>query len=161
EVRSALLVVQLNGPLIEPEAGLRFRTSGPLSLRVDEGAAQVSGQISVYDGNFRRRVNLRSDLLKIFQPKEEKYQFVERRESYIDSWRLDINLKTTEAFDVRNNIADGAVDFDLHVGGTIAQPRVSGNITLLRGRFNYNNRNFDLTAGSIQFNDPQSNIPRY
>lgn len=160
-VRSALLVVQLNGPLIEPQNGLRFRTSGPISLKIDPNSAVLSGQVSVYDGTFRRRINLRSDLLKIFQSKEDKYQFIERRESYVDTWDLNISLKTTEPFVVRNNIADGAVNFDLHLGGKIAQPRISGNITLLEGQFNYNNRTFDLVAGSIQFTDTQSNIPRY
>jgi len=161
DVDSALINIQLNSPLFEPEQSVRFRVSGPLTLKIDHQRAGMSGKLSVFDGSFRKRINLRTDLLKVFQPQQKKYEFFQQQESYLDTWGLNINMSTTEPFLIRNNITDGAVDFNINLLGTIGKPQLDGRVSLLRGKFNYFNRSFDLTSGSIQFVNNVSNIPRY
>lgn len=161
DVESALISANLNGALIEPKEGINFRSSGPLVLRIVEGDARISGDQSVTEGFFRRRINLRTDLLRAFQPSQPEYQFFEEEESFINSWALDIDLNTTEAFVIRNNLADGEFTFDLELLGTIGQPVIGGSVSLIGGRFNYLNRSFQLESGSVQFQNIPSNIPRY
>jgi autotransporter translocation and assembly factor TamB len=161
DVDSALINLELNGPVFEPQKDVRFRATGPLKLKIENQEALLSGQLSVFEGSFRRRMNLRSDLLDAFKPKQEKYEFFEVDESYVDKWNLDIGLITTEPFIIRNNVADGAIDLNVRVVGTIGQPRLTGRLGLLRGRFNYFNQSFELKSGSVQFVENQKNIPRY
>jgi hypothetical protein len=161
QVVEANINVQLNGPLIEPQTGLRFRLNGPLKLMIDSEGALVEGDLQVFEGSFRRRLNVRTDILKAFQSTQTEYGFFEQSENYIDTWRLNIGLVSTAPFLIRNNIADGEADLNLRVLGTIGRPNVQGGINVRRGRFSYFNRTFDIQSGAIQFSDNQTNIPRY
>ena len=62
---------------------------------------------------------------------------------------------------MRNNVAEIDLNASLKVKGTVKNPRVSGNLSALRGRFNYFNRAFEIRTATAQFNNPDSNIPRY
>lgn len=161
QVDSALLAVQLNGSLFEPQNGARFRVSGPLRLSIVETEATVSGQVSLYEASFQRRINLRGDLLKSFQKSGSQYSFFEKEQSYLDTWRLDVKVSSREPVVIRNNVADGSLDLNLRVIGTIGSPRLDGSVGVVRGSFNYFNRNFDITSGSLQFTGTEKNLPRY
>ncbi|MGA0164317.1 MAG: translocation/assembly module TamB domain-containing protein, partial [Bdellovibrionota bacterium] len=160
EVLSGLVSADLNGLLVEPQAGFRFRASGPLRLKIEDSKGHLDGRLSVMDGSFRRRLNLRTDLLKIFQPRDDRYRFIDRDENYYDSWTIAIQLNSLEPLIVRNNIIDASVDFMMEVKGSVGRPRLAGRVTINSGLFNWNNRRFSVQAGSIQFSDPQTNIPR-
>ncbi len=161
DLEAMQLTTQLNGTLIEPDSGIRFRSSGPLFIRLEKGQGKVSGQLSISEGRFRKRINLRADLAKMFTPDRSKYEFYVRESSFFDPWRLDIALSTSEPFQVRNNIAEGDFDAQMRIQGTIREPRVIGSAGALRGRFNYFNRSFEIRTATAQFNNPNSNIPRY
>lgn len=161
EVESADIEINMNGPLIEPQTGFRFRLEGSLQLTIDQEDALLAGDLELYEGSFRRRLNLRTDLLRAFQPRETEYRFFEQQESFVDRWRLNIGLVSSEPFVVRNNIAEGEVDLNLRVLGRVGDPNLQGSLSVQRGRFSYFNRTFDILSGAIQFTDPQSNIPRY
>ncbi len=161
EVQSGLLSADLTGLMIEPQAGFRFRTSGPLTLKIEDSKGELEGRLSVIDGSFRRRLNLRTDLLKVFQPRDERYRFVEKQESIYESWTLAIQLNSLEPLMIRNNVIDASVEFNMEVKGTMMKPRLAGRLSINSGLFSFNNRRFSVQSGSIQFSDPLSNIPRY
>lgn len=155
------LAVQLNGTLVEPVEGVRFRASGPLQVRQDANGGQISGELTVYEGRFLRRINVRGDLAKMLQRQERTYEFFVKEESVFDPWKLNIGLNTSEAFLIRNNLGEGEVEANLRVVGTVKEPRLQGSMGIVRGRFSYFNKNFEIRTGSAQFNNPDSNIPRY
>ena len=161
EVLSGQILAELNGLLVEPQSGFRFRASGPLRLKIDEAKGALDGRLSVMDGSFRRRLNLRTDLLKVFKPRDDRYRFIDKNENYYESWTLAVQLNSIEPLIVRNNVIDASVDFNMEVKGTIGKPRLAGRVTINTGLFNWNNRRFSVQAGSVQFSDPQTNIPRY
>ncbi|TVQ80854.1 MAG: hypothetical protein EA369_01315 [Bradymonadales bacterium] len=161
DVVNADIRVQLNGPLLEPQSGLRFRLNGPVELKISDGDALMSGDLEIFEASFRRRMNIRTDLLRAFQPTQTQYRFFEQRESYIDTWRLNIGLKSTQPAVIRNNIADGELDLDLRLVGRIGRPILQGALGVRRGRFTYFNRTFEVESGSVQFVGSPSNIPRY
>ncbi|PIR22023.1 MAG: hypothetical protein COV44_10150 [Deltaproteobacteria bacterium CG11_big_fil_rev_8_21_14_0_20_45_16] len=161
DISFAYLNLQMNGPLFEPEPDIRFRATGPLNLKVENNDAVLSGQLNVYEGIYRKRINIRTDILSIFEKKPDKYKFFAEEESFFDRWRLDVGLKTSEPFAIRNNLAEGTVDLDVRVKGTIKEPILDGRIGLIRGHFNYIKQTFELQSGSLQFSENQPNIPRY
>jgi len=158
---SLSLSAQLNGALVEPSSGIRFRATGPLFVRQDTNTGSVTGQLAISEGRYRTRINLRSDFAKMFAPEERKYQFYEKEASIYDNWKLDIALQTSEPFQVRNNVAEADIQANLKVVGIVRSPRVQGSMAAIRGRFNYFNRSFDLKTATAQFNNPDSNVPRY
>ena len=161
DINFAYLNLQMNGPLFEPDSGIRFRATGPLNLKVENNDAVLSGQLSVYEGSYRKRINIRTDILSIFERKPDKYKFFAEEDSFFDRWKLDVGMKTSEPFVIRNNLAEGTVDLDVRVKGTIKEPILDGRIGLIRGHFNYIKQTFDLQSGSLQFSENQPNIPRY
>jgi len=161
ELASLNLSTQLNGALVEPSTGIRLRATGPLFIRQDSNIGSITGKLAVSEGRYRSRINLRSDFAKMFSPEENRYQFYEKEASIFDNWKLDVALQTSEAFQVRNNVAEADIQANLKVVGTIRRPRVQGSMAAIRGRFNYFNRAFDLKTATAQFNNPDSNVPRY
>lgn len=161
EISHANLSMQLDGPLFEPQSGVRFRLSGPLRLELNDGVGLVSGQLNLTDASFRRRFNLRGDLLKVFQGRQERFEFFQEEENYWDDWRLKIGIQSESPVTVRNNVVDADLVMRLTTLGTIRKPRLEGTLIIQRGRFRYFNQDFEVSSGSIQFEDDERNIPRY
>ncbi len=162
EVSSALLNLRLENTLIQPETGLSFRTSGPITLRVESpNNGEIGGRLDITDGIFRRRVDAKADLLKMLEPEKREFQPLEQQEPAWKLWKLNVQMVTSSPFDIRNNLAEGAATMNLTLGGTLREPQLRGAINIVRGQFRYNNRQFVVRSGSIQFTDQKSNIPSY
>lgn len=161
DVDTARINLQLNGPLIEPDRGIRFQASGPLTISVG-AESSITGEIQVFNATYRKRMNLRSDLMDFFKEDSTKrFNFFTEEEGYFDDWNLNVGLTTSEPVTIRNNLAEGALDLRLRITGRVKEPRLVGSIQILNGTFNYFNREFQVQSGSVQFSNPNSNIPRY
>ncbi|MBN8555206.1 MAG: translocation/assembly module TamB domain-containing protein [Deltaproteobacteria bacterium] len=157
---SAQVNLLLENSLLQPQEGLSFRMSGPLTLRLTREETIIDGKLSVTEGMFRRRIDARIDILKALEPQKREFKTAEDPE-VVKPWKLNVQLQTQEPFVIRNNLAEGAVNFNLYMQGTLREPRLKGSVSILRGQFRYNNREFEVRSGSIQFTDPLSNIPTY
>jgi autotransporter translocation and assembly factor TamB len=158
---SAQISLRLENSLLQPQEGLSFRVAGPLNLQLTKERGNIDGRLAITEGMFRRRIDARIDVLKVFEPKKREFKnFTEETEN-LKPWDLNVQLETREPFLIRNNLAEGAANFNLFVVGSLREPRLKGSVSILRGQFRYNNREFDVRSGSIQFTDQLSNIPTY
>ena len=70
-----------------------------------------------------------------------------------DSMALDIRVNAADRFWISNSMAELENSLNIHVGGTVKEPSLSGEVNLLRGEVTYFNRRFELFSGRI-FNIP-------
>jgi len=162
EVHSAQLRIELNNTFFSPERGVTARISGPLNLRITNKKGKITGRVVVREGRFRKRIDLRTDMVNFFRKAKRKFRrAIPQDEAPWKQWELDIGVTTDDSFVVRNNLADALLGFHFTLVGTIKEPRLKGKVEIVRGQFTYNNHAFVVRSGSIQFQDSKSNIPTY
>jgi hypothetical protein len=160
EIQSADVAVQLQNTLIQPRQGVSFRTSGPLNLKIRGTEGNLTGRLSIREGFFRRRLDIKADLWKLIESDRGIFKTAEE-EAFWKKWKLNVLLVTDDPFNVRNNLAEGSANLNLSVLGTIGEPRLKGSIGVVRGDFYYHNRAFNITSGTILFSEQMGNIPSF
>ncbi len=65
--------------------------------------------------------------------------------------RLDIALRAPEKLYVSGMGLESEWNADLNVGGTTAQPNVTGTVDLIRGTLDFAGRSFELNEGAVNF----------
>ena len=160
-VDSARIAIELGNTLFQPQDGVSLRASGPLELRVSPSEGEISGRLQIFDGLFRRRVDLRSDIVRLFKSRKIDFKTSDFEDMPWQNWKLKVSVESADPFNVRNNLAEGAANLRLVLGGTLREMRLSGNVDIVRGQFAFNNRQFAIRSGSIVFQNPSTNVPNY
>jgi translocation and assembly module TamB len=132
-----------------------------LELRVSASDGELSGRLQIFDGLFRRRVDLRSDIVRLFKSRKIDFKASEFEDMPWQNWKLKVSIDSGDPFNVRNNLAEGSANLRLVLGGTLREMRLSGNVDIVRGQFAFNNRQFAIRSGSIVFQNPSTNVPNY
>ncbi len=75
-------------------------------------------------------------------------------------WKLDMHVHAPNQILVSGMGLDSEWSMDLHVGGTTDDPQVMGAMKIVRGRYSFAGRDFNIDSGTITFNggavtDPQ------
>ncbi|MAE51278.1 MAG: hypothetical protein CMH27_05675 [Micavibrio sp.] len=76
--------------------------------------------------------------------------------SYMDTFALDIDVRANDQVFVRGWGLDGEFSGDLDITGTISDPRVHGDLTSKRGRYEEFGRRFELERAGLRF---QGRVP--
>jgi len=66
-----------------------------------------------------------------------------------DGMALDIRVNAADRFWISNSMAELENSLNIHVGGTVKEPDLNGEVNLLRGDVTYFNRRFELFSGRI------------
>ncbi|MBU1257444.1 MAG: translocation/assembly module TamB domain-containing protein, partial [Alphaproteobacteria bacterium] len=72
-------------------------------------------------------------------------------------WKLDIRVRADNEIYVTGMGLDSEWKTAMRVTGTTANPRVVGKLEVLRGRYSFSGKQFDLEQGVITFNGPMLN----
>lgn len=72
-------------------------------------------------------------------------------------WKLDIRVRADNEIYVTGMGLDSEWKTDMRVTGTTANPRVVGKLEVLRGRYSFSGKQFDMEQGIITFNGPMMN----
>ncbi|AOF96568.1 translocation/assembly module TamB domain-containing protein [Sphingobium sp. RAC03] len=72
-------------------------------------------------------------------------------------WKLDIRVRADNEIYVTGMGLDSEWKTDMRVTGTTTNPRVVGKLEVLRGRYSFSGKQFDLEQGIITFNGPMMN----
>jgi hypothetical protein len=161
EIRAAQFSVLLQNTLLQPQQGVSFRASGPLNLKIAGSEGELSGKLLIREAYYRRRLDVKADLLKLLNSDRGSYRSAEEEQAFWKKWKLNVQLITEDPVNVRNNLAEGSANINLNILGLIKEPRLKGSIRVVRGDFYYHNRQFTISSGSVQFADQISNIPSF
>ena len=126
--------------------------TGPLRFRSDGSGGVISGQVVVNRGRYRLgraaqavpvpRLNIR----EVNVPGGDEDDGVPR-----DPWRLDLDARIASAMSVQGLGLDSLWSGNLKIAGEPTNPRISGQLNLVRGTYEFAGRDFDLERGIIRF----------
>ena len=68
--------------------------------------------------------------------------------------RYDINILAPSTLEIRNSTALIFASADLQLRGTVDRPLLFGRVDVERGEFNFEGRRYQITRGTIDFNNP-------
>ena len=72
-------------------------------------------------------------------------------------WKLDIRVRADNEIYVTGMGLDSEWKTDMRVTGTATNPRVVGEVEVIRGRYSFSGHQFELEQGLISFNGPMTN----
>lgn len=125
--------------------------SGPLTIKSDGNGGTIAGDVRLIKGRFQlgRAAAVAQipqfETIELNQPNEGE-QAVRRK-----PWRLDIKV------DARNQLMVAGLGLNsewrgrLHLGGTVDNPAILGQVDLVRGDYEFAGRRFDIDRGRIRF----------
>jgi hypothetical protein len=117
--------------------------------------AQLEGSLTLLEGRYTKDVNL--NLLQILQPPARRETSSRQKDieaPFLKDTALDIRLGYRTPFQVDNNIALLDIAPDLHIGGTLNQPVISGRADVTSGTLKYQRKIFTIEKGVIDFINP-------
>jgi len=128
---------------------LEERISGSGRVHGQWNDITVAGDIEVLNALYDRNIEL-ADLVPWFKqrlaspPARDSTRVV----------RLDIRVHAPGGLFVDNNYIKAELASNLHIGGTVQKPALTGTIEILGGDVTFRNRVFNLNGGSLAFRDP-------
>ena len=113
----------------------------------------ISGAVYIRSVDYARDISL-SDLI---------FQYVQSEtiplNPHIQNIGLEVTVEAYQSLRVSNNLADAVGSADLAVRGTWQNPIVLGTITIDEGTLLLENNTYDISRGSINFNNPRRTRP--
>ena len=125
-----------------------------IDIQGHHGIAAAKGELVVLEGLYYKDVKI--NLLKLATERQRSVAAGQEplKIPYFDTVNLDIDIGHRQAFQVENNMAELEISPDLHVGGTLAQPIVSGRAQVKEGTVTFQRKTFEVTRGVIDFVNP-------
>ena len=165
------LGIEMDNAQLARGQGLAARATG--QLNVVNGAGQpptISGRISLPETRYQivrqggaEVATLSGVRRKPALGRERITGSPEPMHSVPSDWRLDVAVKADNRIYVSGMGLESEWGADLKVAGTSGAPRITGNVTLVRGTLGFAGHSFELQTGRIAFNggamtDPDVNI---
>jgi outer membrane protein assembly complex protein YaeT len=153
------LAVAGDGIYLEFPKGLK--TVSNANFRIDGTYPKllISGKIDVEEGAYTEPLLVGRGLMKYFSG-DQKTVTISNDTTAFKDMRLDVALKTLAPIEVNNNIAQGEIDAELRLLGTIDEPGLTGKIEADEGAKLYlRERNYLLDRGLISFNSEHTIEP--
>jgi len=123
--------------------------SGELALQGDAEQSRLSGEVRLLRGVYSKDVELTS--LLGFGAREYAGSDAELLP---DNVFLDVDLKSDGNVWMRNKLVQVEAGMDLHVGGELVQPELTGRIELFEdGKLTFRDVDYRIRRGSLEFMD--------
>lgn len=133
---------------LEYPRDLKTAASAALALRSAEGKYTLSGDVQILEGSYNENINFDQFLLRGLT------ESAAPEEGAKTPIALNIGLRTVSPILVNNNLGKAALNTDLKLLGTTAQPGLSGRITIEEGgELRLNERTYLVDRGTITFTD--------
>jgi autotransporter translocation and assembly factor TamB len=120
-----------------------------MSGNIDDGF-ELAGEVRLVSGRYLQDFKIKDLVISPRVNNSTVRPFYEGK-PLLEDLALDLSVRTVgEGFIVQNNIApEIRVDILLHVGGTLSEPQLAGDVRPMDGRFNipFMRGDFDLVAG--------------
>jgi translocation and assembly module TamB len=146
------LIVDTRAAQLIDRDDIKAQVSGPLRIRTEGGSGLISGDLRLVSGSFRLGSATavaqlpRLPVRELNRPDEEGP--APRR---TEPWRLELGLKSDGRLAVAGLGITSEWGTNLAIGGTVSDPRITGQANLVRGSYDFAGRRFDLERGTIRF----------
>jgi len=131
--------------------------NGDIRITGKERSATARGEIVLLEGTYYKDLN--TSLLQVASTATQRRRSVAlEREPlsipYFDTVNLNITIGRRQPFAVENNVAQMNISPDLKIGGTLANPIISGRAQVSDGIVTFQRKDFVVTKGIIDFINP-------
>jgi len=124
------------------------RTDGEIRLLKEENRFVLEGDFEV------DRVIWRREFTEQFSFASSAYQQRRRRDEFFDDLTLNIRMRAADDAWIENTLGRLRNRFDLTVSGNIYNPVIFGDIEVIEGNVELQDRNFEVIQGRISFFNP-------
>jgi len=133
------------------------------SLVTTASRSLLKSDVIILDGVYYKDVqaNLLTGVLDRIIPKK-KAPAVQARGpewDFLKDLDLDVSIKRRGEMKVENNISDLWLNPDLRITGSAHKPVVTGRITVTEGTVTFQNNEFSVSRGVVDFLDPYRTVP--
>ena len=150
------LQVSAKDVYLEYPAGLKTTSSLALKLALRNNRPALEGQVEIQDGYWDAPL----ELFGSSQNLEETNMGTQARAG--SSPMLDVQIVSKRPVEMDNNFGRLAAVANLRLAGTVAQPRVLGNVQLEQdGRIYFGDRTYYIERGTVRFLDSPKPAPEF
>ena len=135
----------------------RASTSGQVTITRDaSGKARLAGTLAVDRADLTAKPPVPNgvvpmDVVEINRPGEDGKPDLTRRDPGGPQIALDVTIRAARGVFLKGNGLDGELSLDAHVGGTTAQPELSGVARIVRGDYQFAGKRFEFDeSGTIR-----------
>jgi outer membrane protein insertion porin family len=137
------------GVRLEWPEGFQGAYDADLSLEGDAGRSTLRGRVDVLRGVYDEEF----ELMRALGVGTREYSTDELGDLGHDL-RFDVDLEARDNVWVRNELAELEARFDLHLGGSLQRPELTGRMSVLEGgRLEFRNARYEILAGHVDFVD--------
>ncbi len=148
----------MTGRFTSPEFEIKNTLEGRVAGNIDWGGtlsrSVLRGDIVVEEMTVTRSVGV-SDLIG----RAPTVTVVRRRDDPRATVSLDLDVEIEDVIEVYSNVADLSLEGGASIGGTLAEPRISGSVHADEGTFSYLGNDFAIDVLSVSFIDPKRRDP--
>ncbi|MEW6322464.1 MAG: translocation/assembly module TamB domain-containing protein [Acidobacteriota bacterium] len=148
-IASGALTAQLQRVALELADGLQAEVDGLLSLSPTRAGWRLGGDVRVTRSSFTENISVAALAAAGSRPAPAG------RRTFADAVQLDLDVRTVQDMLVDNNYGRLEGGAALRIVGTLADPGLTGRVTLREGGEVYlAGRTFRVTRGNVSFVDP-------
>ena len=156
---SSALAVTADEIYFEFPDGLRTVSNAELRLNADPERTVLSGNIDVVEGSYTDPLTIEQGLLRYLESQRSMIDVNEEPGAWTRT-QLDVGLRTLSPLVVRNNIAQGNINAELRILGTLDQPGLTGRIDVEEGaELRLRERQYSVDRGVITFTNDRAIEP--
>ncbi len=127
-----------------------------LNASLDQSS--LKSDVIIIDGTYYKdvQVNLLTGVIERILPKQnlDKGQFIPTPWPFMKNMALDVAIKRRGDVKVENNVAELTLNPDLRIIGTLINPILTGRIAVTDGTVTFENNDFTVSKGDIDFLNP-------
>jgi outer membrane protein assembly complex protein YaeT len=155
-IQIAALNLQMQGSNVQiayPE-GFRGRYDMDLGLALDEYGGRLSGAVGLIRGVYSKDFNIERSLFSLVRQEDLVLEEEPEEESLLSSVKLDLSLRANDGLWIINDLAKLEGRANLHIGGTVAYPQITGRVSAFEGSvIRFRQVDYQVDHGNIDLVD--------
>ncbi len=126
-----------------------------IDLFKSERGQLISGAVYVRSAEYTENVTI-PELLLRYSSRQVDVPSGEAQEEEVV---LDISVEAYQTLRINNNVADLIASGNFDIRGTLNEPVILGSMTIEEGTLFFENNQYEVTRGTINFNNPRQTTP--
>ncbi|MFB3905518.1 MAG: translocation/assembly module TamB domain-containing protein [Acidobacteriota bacterium] len=121
-----------------------------------ERSSLLSGAVYIRSAEYNQNISIPELILALTAPEAERIRGVGGEGQQTE---LNISVEAYQSIRVNNNLADITGSGDFTIRGTLENPVILGSFTIDEGQLDLENNDFEITRGTVSFNNPRRTHP--
>ncbi len=145
------LQVQADGAQLIARDDIAATVTGPLRFRSDGSGGVISGDVVIDRSRYRLGRAAQAVAVPRLDIREVNVPGADEDAVVRAPWRLDLRARIPDAMVVQGLGLNSIWSGNLQIAGEPTNPRIAGQLDLIRGDYEFAGREFDLDRGIIRF----------